>query len=140
MTKKERATQVVNQMMENDFYSQWLGIKRINEDAGKSVLQMKVRREMLNGFGMAHGAITFALADSALAFACNSHGRQAVSIETSISHTKAVKEGEILRAYAEEESLSHKIGFYKVTIKREDGEVVALFKGTVYRTSKEWEV
>jgi acyl-CoA thioesterase len=140
MGKKELATQIVNQMMENDFYSKWLGIERIEEDAGKSVLQMKVRREMLNGFGMAHGAITFALADSALAFACNSHGRKAVSIETSISHTKGVKEGEILRAYAEEESLSHKIGFYKVTIKREDGEIVALFKGTVYRTSKEWAV
>ncbi|MFT4759072.1 MAG: acyl-CoA thioesterase [Paraglaciecola sp.] len=140
MTKKELATQVVDQMMKNDFYSQWLGIERIDNDAGKSVLQMKVRREMLNGFGTAHGAITFALADSALAFACNSHGRQAVSIETSISHTKAVKEGEILRAYAEEESLSHKIGFYKVIIKREDGEIVALFKGTVYRTSKEWSV
>ena len=140
MTKKQLATHIVDQMMENDFYSQWLGIERIEEDAGKSVLQMKVRREMLNGFGMAHGAITFALADSALAFACNSHGRQAVSIETSISHTKAVKEGEMLRAYAEEESLSHKIGFYKVIIKREDGEIVALFKGTVYRTSKEWMV
>lgn len=140
MTKKQLATNIVDQMMENDFYSQWLGIERIEEDAGKSVLQMKVRREMLNGFGMAHGAITFALADSALAFACNSHGRQAVSIETSISHTKAVKEGEILRAYAEEESLSHKIGFYKVIVKREDGEIVALFKGTVYRTSKEWTV
>lgn len=140
MTNKERAIKVVDKMMDNDFYSQWLGIKRIEEDAGKSVLQMKVRKEMLNGFGMAHGAITFALADSALAFACNSHGRQAVSIETSISHTKAVKEGEILRAYAEEESLTHKIGFYKVVIKRENDEVVALFKGTVYRTSKNWDV
>lgn len=140
MTNKERAIKVVDKMMNNDFYSQWLGIKRIEEDAGKSVLQMKVRKEMLNGFGMAHGAITFALADSALAFACNSHGRQAVSIETSISHTKAVKEGEILRAYAEEESLTHKIGFYKVVIKRENDEVVALFKGTVYRTSKNWDV
>lgn len=140
MTKKELATKVVDQMMENDFYSQWLGIERIEDDAGKSVLQMKIRREMLNGFGIAHGAITFALADSALAFACNSHGRQAVSIETSISHTKSVQEGEILRAYAEEESLSHKIGFYKVKIERTNGEIVALFKGTVYRTSKNWKV
>ena len=140
MTKKELATKVVDQMMVNDFYSQWLGIERIEEDAGKSVLQMTVRREMLNGFGITHGAITFALADSALAFACNSHGRQAVSIETSISHTQAVKEGEILRAYAEEESLTHKIGFYRVVIQRENGEIVALFKGTVYRTSKNWDV
>ena len=140
MTKKELATKVVDQMMANDFYSQWLGIERIEEDAGKSVLQMTVRREMLNGFGTAHGAITFALADSAVAFACNSHGRQAVSIETSISHTQSVKEGEILRAYAEEESLTHKIGFYRVVIQRENGEIVALFKGTVYRTSKDWVV
>ena len=140
MTKKERATKVVDQMMENDFYSQWLGVQRLEEDAGKCTLQMTVRREMLNGFGILHGAVSFGLADSALAFACNSHGRQAVSIETSISHTKAVKEGETLIAYAEEEHLSHKIGIYKVVVKNATGIIVALFKGTVYRTSKEWKL
>ena len=97
-------------------------------------------KEMLNGFGIAHGGITYSLADSALAFASNGHGRMAVSVETSISHTKSLKEGDVILAVAEEKSVSDKIGVYYITIKKEDGETVALFKGTVYRTPKEWDV
>ena len=83
--KETKATQVINQMYENDAFSQWLGIERIEEGLGYCQLKMTIRSEMLNGFGIAHGGISFSLADSALAFACNSHGRRAVSIETSIS-------------------------------------------------------
>ena len=79
-------------MLENDHYSQWLGIERLGETPGTCQLKMTVRKEMLNGFGIAHGAITYALADSALAFASNSHGRHAVSVETSISHLLPVRE------------------------------------------------
>ncbi|MEZ4958693.1 MAG: hotdog fold thioesterase [Saprospiraceae bacterium] len=140
MTKKELATKVVDKMYFNDPFSLWLGIERIEDDAGRSTLRMTVRKEMLNGFGTAHGGITFSLADSALAFASNSHGRQAVSIETSISHTVKVKEGDVLTAIAEEENLSHKIGNYRVVVKNQDDMVVALFKGIVYRTSRDWEV
>ena len=81
MSKNEQAERIVNQMFENDAFSKWLGIERIQVDLGTCVLQMKIRKEMLNGFGIAHGGITYALADSALAFASNSQGRQAVSIE-----------------------------------------------------------
>ncbi len=137
MTPKQLATKVVDRMMEKDFFSQWLGIERLEDDAGKSVLQLKVRKEMLNGFGIAHGGITYCLADSALAFACNSHGRKTVSVETSISHTKPLHEGDIITACAEEETKSNKIGVYRVIVKRE-AEIVAVFKGVVYRTSKEW--
>ncbi|MCB0519632.1 MAG: hotdog fold thioesterase [Lewinellaceae bacterium] len=140
MTKKELATKVVDKMYFNDPFSLWLGIERIEDDAGRSTLRMTVRKEMLNGFGTAHGGITFSLADSALAFASNSHGRQAVSIETSISHTVKVKEGDVLTAIAEEENLSHKIGNYRVVVKNQHDMVVALFKGIVYRTSRDWEV
>ena len=134
------ATRVIDQMYNNDYFSQWLGIERLKEGPGTCVLRMTVSHEMLNGFAIAHGGITYSLADSALAFASNSHGRKAVSIETSISHTKAVIEGDVLTATAIEENLTNKIGIYKVVITNQKEETVALFKGSVYRTSKEWEV
>ena len=140
MTAKEKATAIVDQMMAKDHYSQWLGVERIEDGVGISVLKMTIRKEMLNGFGIAHGGISFSFADSAFAFASNSHGRHAVSIETSISHTKSLQEGDTILAYAKEENLSNKLGIYSVTVQKEDGEVVALFKGTVYRTSRVWEV
>lgn len=140
MGGKSRAEIVVEKMMSSDWFSQWLGITIINCFEGKCKLRMQVRHEMLNGFGIAHGGITYSLADSALAFASNSHGRKAVSIETSISHLVSLKEGDVLIAEAEEISLKEKIAVYNIEIKKEEGEVVALFKGTVYRTSKEWDV
>lgn len=140
MEGKTRAAKVVEKMMSGDWFSQWLGISIINIAAGKCTLMMKVRKEMLNGFSIAHGGITYSLADSALAFASNSHGRKAVSVETSISHIVPLKQGDIIFAEAEEVSLKEKISIYDITIKKEDGVLVALFKGTVYRTSKAWEI
>lgn len=135
---KELAQRVVARMYDNDPFSIWLGIERVLVAPGTCTLRMTVRREMLNGFAIAHGGITYSLADSALAFASNSHGIQAVSVETSISHTKAVKEGDVLTATSEERSLSRSIGVYHITVTNQRGEVVALFKGTVYRTGKPW--
>ena len=131
---------VVDQMYNNDLFSQWLGIQRVEDGAGVSTLRMTVRKEMLNGFAIAHGGITYSLADSALAFAANGHGIQSMSIETSISHTKKVVEGDVLTAKAVEKSLTSKIGVYEVIIENQNSEAVALFKGTVYRSGKEWEV
>lgn len=138
MDAKERAVKVVDRMYNHDPFSQWLGIKRVEDAPGKSVLQLTVRPEMLNGFAILHGGITYSLADSALAFAANSHGRMSVSIETSISHVESCKEGDVLTAVAEEQSLSSKIGIYHIEVTNQDGKKVALFKGTVYRTSKDW--
>ena len=126
-------------MFNNDSFSQWLGIERIQDGAGLSVLRMTVRKEMLNGFAVAHGGITYSLADSALAFAANGHGIQSMSIETSISHTKKVIEGDVLTAKAKEISLTTRIGIYQIDIINQNNEIVAVFKGTVYRTGKEWE-
>lgn len=132
-------TQVIDQMYNNDPFSQWLGIERVEETVGRVVLRMTIREEMLNGFGIAHGGITYSFADSALAFASNSHGQQAVSIETSISHTRPLRQGDIITAVAEEENLTSKIGIYRVVVTNSEGTTVALFKGTVYRTGKAWE-
>jgi acyl-CoA thioesterase len=95
---------------------------------------------MCNGFNIAHGGITFSLADSALAFASNTHGAQALSIETSISHIKSLKTGDTIIATAVEKSKNNRIGIYEVKIENGEQELVALFKGTVFRKDKMWEV
>jgi acyl-CoA thioesterase len=140
MTDKERAVKVVDLMFNNDPFSQWLGVERVNDDRGVSILKMTIRKEMLNGFSIAHGGIAYALADSCLAFSSNSHGRKSVSVETSISHTQPLREGDVITAEAEEVSLTNKIGIYHIKILNQDKETVAVFKGTVYRTEKNWEV
>jgi len=134
MTPKE----IVHKMYDNDPFSKWLGIEVDAISEGSCQLSMTIRQEMLNGFGIAHGGITYSIADSALAFAANTHGRQSVSIDTSINHTETLKEGDKIIAVAKEESLKNRFGFYKIEIKRDDT-IVALFKGTVYRTNKDWE-
>lgn len=139
MTSDEQAHHIVDRMYEHDFFSQWLGIERLEDNAGRSVLRMTIRREMLNGFGIAHGGVAYSLADSALAFASNSRGRHAVSIETSISHLEPLHEGDVITAFAEEENLGNKIAVYRIVVKNQNDQMVALFKGTVYRTSREWE-
>lgn len=126
-------------MYDNDEFSKWLGIEVLEVSEGRCVLKMKVREEMTNGFKIAHGGITYSLADSALAFASNSYGKMAVSIETSISHIKQLNAGDEVMATATEESKTEKIGIYRVEVKKSDGVLVALFKGTVYRMQKDWE-
>jgi acyl-CoA thioesterase len=115
-------------------------IIRVNDGPGVSVLRMTVRKEMLNGFSIAHGGITYSLADSALAFASNGHGTQSVSVETSISHVAPVKDGDVLETEVTEVNLTRSTGLYYVTVKNQDGKAVAHFRGTVYRTGKEWDV
>jgi len=136
----DKPNHIVNKMFDNDAFSKWLGIEILSVEVGACQLKMVLRKEMLNGFSIAHGGITYSLADSALAFASNSHGKKCVSVETSISHIVACKEGDELIAVAKELSLSNKIGVYDIIIKNQDEVIVALFKGTVYRTSKSWEV
>ena len=136
--EKDSASAIVDKMYEDDLFSKWLGINILEKEIGKSKLVMTIRQEMLNGFGVAHGGITYSLADSALAFASNSQGRESMSIETSISHTKPCQVGDVLTAEAVEESLSYKIAVYHISVKNQNNEIVALFKGTVYRTSKNW--
>lgn len=129
--------EIVHRMFDNDAFSRWLGIVIEEISEGSCTLSMTVKKEMLNGFGIAHGAITYAIADSALAFASNSHGKQSVSIDTAINHIESVKEGDVITATAQENSAKNKFGFYSVTIKKENM-LVALFKGTVYRSEHEW--
>jgi acyl-CoA thioesterase len=133
---------IINKMMASDFFSQWLGITIIEAKEGYSKLSLIIRNDMLNGFGIAHGGITYSLADSALAFASNSKGQKSVSIETSISHIVSLNEGDEIVAECVCETESTKLGHYKVTVflRSESIKIVALFKGVVYKTSNVWEV
>jgi acyl-CoA thioesterase len=136
-----RAKKIANDcMLKRDSFSQWLGIELMEIEQGRCVLQMKVRKDMLNGFDIGHGGISYSLADSALGFASNSYGRQAFSIETSISHTKMLREGDLLRAICTEISRTNRTGVYIVEVTNQHGEMTAWFKGTVYISEKEWEV
>jgi acyl-CoA thioesterase len=138
MNSEDLAQRVVARMYDNDPFSRWLGIRCERVEAGRCTLVLEVRPEMLNGFSIAHGGITYALADSCLAFASNSHGIQSVSVETSISHTRSVQAGDLLTASSEEKSLGRTIGIYHITVTNQRNETVALFKGTVYRNGKAW--
>lgn len=130
--------QIVHKMMEGDHFSQWLGIVVQDISKGNCSLKMKVTAEMVNGFAIAHGGITYSLADSALAFAANAHGLKCVSIETSISHTRPVKIGQELIAVCTELNRGKTLGIYEVVVKNSSEKTVALFKGTVHISGEPW--
>lgn len=134
MDKKKLAKKVVDKMMTDDAFSQWLGIKVIDIEPGYAKLGMTVRDEMVNGFNVSHGGIAFSLADSALAFASNSYGRVAVAMENNISFMKKGISGDTLTAKTEELSIGRRIGVYNISITNQDDKQVALFRGTVFRT------
>jgi acyl-CoA thioesterase len=138
--KPSKPEAIVNKMYSQDLFSQWLGIQILETGLGFCKLQMQVRKEMLNGFGILHGGVTFSLADTALAFASNSHGKMSVSIEASMNYIEQVKENQILTAIAEEASITEKTGVYHIVILNQEDKKIALLKGTVYRLNKEWEV
>lgn len=130
--------EIVDKMISNDAFSQWLGINIIKLEKGFCKLEMKVIKEMTNGFDIAHGGICYSLADSALAFASNSHGKMALSIETSISHTKKVNINDTLTAETEELNINPKTGLYNIRITNQNSDEIAFFKGTVFFSDKIW--
>jgi acyl-CoA thioesterase len=127
---------VINHMLAHDAFTRWLGAEVINVAIGRCTLRMTVRDEMVNGFGVAHGGIAYSFADSAMAFACNGDGRVTVALDTSMSYPAAVVVGDQLVAIAEEESATSRLAFYKVVVRKQDDTIVALFRGTVYRTQR----
>lgn len=137
MDNNTKAQEIVKTMMELDQFSNWMGVKIIDIKEGYSKIEMLVRNNMLNAFGIAHGGITFALADSAFAFACNSNGKITVALDVSISFPKTAKEGDILTAEAKRVSNTNKTGLYLIEVTNQHQQLVALFKGTCYKTEKD---
>jgi acyl-CoA thioesterase len=127
----------VAHMLSNDAFSRWLGIELKEVNLGQVAVQMEVRPEMLNGFGIAHGSIYFALADSAMAFAANTHGRLAVVTDAHIQFAESVRAGDILFAEAKETARMNRKAFYDISIYSLPAkELVAKVQGGVYITSR----
>jgi len=127
---------VVDHMMRNDQFSQWLGIQVLEIKEGYSKISMQLRPEMINGFGIIHGGIAFSLADSAFAFACNNRNNLSVALDTSITFTKATQPGDVLTAEAIELHNGRSTGLYLITVTNQHQQQVAHFKGTCFRTGK----
>lgn len=134
--KDQLASDVVAHMMKHDLFSQWLGIEILEIKEGYSKIKMTIRAEMINGFGIVHGGIAFSLADSAFAFACNNRNNLSVALDTAINFTKPVHVGDVLTAEAKELHNGKNTGLYHITITNQKDHVVALFKGTCFRTNK----
>ncbi|MDR9415519.1 MAG: hotdog fold thioesterase [Gracilimonas sp.] len=135
MNKKSHP--IIKHMLQNDAFSQWMGIEVLESEPGYCMLSMKIREEMTNGFGVCHGGVTFSLADSALAFASNSRGTVSLALENNINYTHKVNVDDTLIAETEELQNGRTIGVYKVNISNQNEEFVAEFRGTVYRTGKQ---
>jgi acyl-CoA thioesterase len=128
--------QVVDHMMEHDLFSKWLGIEVLQVHEGYSKIKMTVREEMINGFGIVHGGIAFSLSDSAFAFACNNRNNLSVALDTSINFLRAVNVGDQLFAEAKESHNGRSTGLYHISVTNQKDELVAVFKGTCFRTGK----
>ena len=130
------ANTVVNQMMQNDSFSQWMGLEVLEIREGYSKVRMVIRKEMVNGFGIVHGGLAFSLADSAFAFACNNRNNISVALDVTITFTKPVNIGDVLTAEANENHNGRSIGVYLISITNQNDRQVAIFKGTCFRTGK----
>jgi acyl-CoA thioesterase len=131
------AKQVIDKVMSDDLFSQWLGIKILEIKEGYSKIQMTVRKEMINGLGVVHGGICFSLGDSCFAFACNNRNNLSVALDTAINFLKPVHVGDELTAEAKEMHNGRSTGLYHITITNQRDHVVAFFKGTCFRTAKQ---
>ncbi len=140
MAEAPSAAAIVEAMMADDAYSKWLGIEVLAVNPGYARLRLRIKPDMLNGFAIAHGGICYSLADSALAFAANGHGRIALSTHTNIAYFEKVNLNDILTAETIEAAMGEKNANYRVSITNQDDKLVAAFEGTVYITSKQWNI
>ncbi len=124
-------------MYERDRAAQALGIQIQAIRPGFAVLSMKVRSDMVNGHHICHGGMIFTLADTAFAYACNSYNKNTVASACNIDFLAPGREGAMLTAEAQEQSLSGRTGVYDVTVRDDSGRVIALFRGKSYRISGE---
>jgi len=122
-------------MFERDPASQALGMRLDEIRPGYARMSMRVRGDMLNGHATCHGGYIFMLADSAFAFACNSHNVKTVGAGCTIDYLAPAHEGDVLVAEAVEQALTGKTGVYDITVTNQDGRKVALFRGKSHRVS-----
>ncbi len=128
--------EIAQYMLNQDFFSQWMGIKLIDIREKYCKIEMPVKQEMINGLKTVHGGITFSLADTALAFSSNNTNDASVALNCFINFTKAVKLGDTLTAESILISDTRKTGVYDISIKNQDDILVASFRGTVYKIDR----
>ena len=129
MTPKERAEQSAEAMWASDRASQWIGIELQDIDEGFARLSLNLKAHHCNGHGIGHGGITFLLADSAFACACNSRNQTTVAMHNMISFLNPAQEGDVLTAEAKEVTLKGKNGIYDVRVLNQHNEIVAEMRG-----------
>jgi acyl-CoA thioesterase len=129
MTPKERATRAAEAMWSDDGASKWLGMTLVSVDEGIAVMTLTVETHHCNGHGMCHGGITFSLADSCFAFACNSRNQSTVAQNNMITYTAPAQIGDTLTATAREVSLTGRSGIYDVRVSNQDGKTIAEMRG-----------
>ena len=129
MADLETARRCAATMMANDRSSQALGIQVDIPKPGQAVATMTVRDDMVNGFDVIHGGLTFALADTAFAFACNAYDNQTFAAAAQIEFLRPALRGDTLTASAVEDYRGHRRGFYSVEVRNQEGDLVALFRG-----------
>ncbi len=128
------AWEVAEFMLAHDQHAQHLGVNILDVQPGKAVLGLTIRPDMINGLGVCHGGVSFALADTAFAFACNSRNQVTYALQCSISYTVPAKVGDVLTASAEELSYQGRTGVYDVRVSNQENQIVALFRGVAYRS------
>lgn len=130
--------EIVDLMLENDKFSKWMNVSVTEIKKGYCKIECQIHEEMLNGFDILHGGISYSLSDSALAFAANTYGHKAVSIETSITHLSPVFKNDILTIETEELFKGKSLAVYNVSINNQNKVLISRFKGTVSISTKIW--
>ncbi len=123
-------------MLDQDEFSKWMGIKLIEVREKYCLIEMPVKKEMINGLKTVHGGVTFSLADSALAFSSNNTNEASVALNCMINFTKAAKLGDTLIAESVLISDTRKTGVYDISITNQHKVLVATFRGTVYKIER----
>ena len=136
LDSQKLAEQVGREMFAHDKAAQALGIKLLEIAPGFAKMSMVVREDMLNGFAICHGGMTFALADTAFAYACNSRNQRTVALSCTITYSAPGQLGETLIATATEEALSNRTGVYDIAVTNQKNEKVAFFRGNSYNTKR----
>jgi acyl-CoA thioesterase len=122
----------IYETLKKEPYAQFLGIELVDLGEGTAIAELEVKEHMLNTHQTVHGAITFAIADYVFAAACNSYGRTAVGLSTTVNFMSAGKPGSRLRASATEEKRNHRLSWYNIQIES-DGDLIATMEAVAYR-------
>ena len=133
ISPRDLARRVFEAMEANDRVFNGLGMREVEIEPGRAVLEMAVREDMLNGHDICHGGVIFSLADTAVAIAANSYNQSAIAAAADMNFLETAREGEVLRAETEQRSLRKRTALYDVTVTGSDGRSIALFRCRIQR-------